>query len=233
MQLSVNGSRRLINASDEPFFMDIKMGDVMRSKVISFMLILCLLAVAGCGRSMPDDGNTGQSVADSSEDAAQPEEPEVFPVTPEEVTETIETVEYSHDNLYLSVDIPDGWDYQIRTVEEMAKEDGLALCAIKFWHKEYPETVFTLDYETFFGICGTGVTIEEFAWENGLHGYRYTEEIEDTLWLTITLRNPADDTDSGTYCIMASPELAVWDILQPEFEEILASVWVGTVVRRK
>lgn len=212
----------------------------MCSKVISFLLVLlCLSFVIGCGRSMPEDGNAGQPVTDSSEDVAQPEESaagnapdtslvEEQPVNaPEEVTETTETVEYSHDNLYLSVDMPNGWDYRVKTAEEMAKEDGLALCAIEFWAKDYPETVFTLDYETSFGICGTGVTIEEFAWENGLCGYRYTEEIEDTLWLTITLRNP-DDTDSGTYCIMASPELAVWDVIQPEFEEILASVWVGS-----
>lgn len=227
---------------------DIKGKKHMRIKVISFLLaILCLSFAAGCGRSMAEDGNTGQSVTNSSEDAAQPEAspvtpeegasgnaPETMPVqeqpvaAPEEVTETVETVEYSHDALYLSIDIPDGWDYQIRTVEELEKYDGMALCAIEFWSKDYPETVFTLDYETAFGICGTGVTIEEFTWENGLHGYRYTEEIEDTLWLTMTLRNPDNDTDSGTYCIMACPALSVWDVIQPEFEEIAASVWVGS-----
>lgn len=129
--------------------------------------------------------------------------------------------------MYLSVDIPNGWEYEIKTAEEMAMEDGVVTCAIDFWSAEFPDTVFELEYQTFFGMCGTGVTIEEFTLENGLSGYRYTETIEDTLWLTITLSNPSDNLSGGTYLISASPELTVWDTIQSEFEQILNSVWVG------
>lgn len=108
----------------------------------------------------------------------------------------------------------------------------MTICAVEFWKEDYPKTVFTLSYESFFGICGTGVTIEEFTQENGISGYRYTEEIEDTLWLNMTFRNPEDVDEEGvhkgTYCIMASPKLSEWDVIEPEFEEIAETIWVGS-----
>lgn len=226
--------------------------------IVSMLVILGILLMAGCGRDENENGNAGQTVTDAPEAGGTENASETSAVgekpldtqeeraagnaseIPTEDGENAagnapedaaagggETVEYSHDEQYMSVTLPDGWDYQIKTAEEMEKEDGLSLCAIVFWQEDYPETRFTLSYETFFGICGTGVTIEEFAWENGLSGYRYTEEIEDTLWLTITLHNKQEDTDSGTYCIIAGPALSVWDEIETEFEEILASVWVG------
>lgn len=209
---------------------------------------VCMMALTGCGSGAqgaesnetsvtePDapaeSGNTGEA-AENAEPAegSQPAE-NTEPAESNEPAENAETVEYSHEDIYLSLTIPDGWDYKVKTAEEMEKYDGLTICTVEFWPKAYPETVFTLSYETFFGICGTGVTQEEFAWESGISGWRYTEEIEDTLWLTMTFINPQDDTRdgeklSGTYCLMASPKLAVWDEIQPEFEEIVESIWVG------
>ncbi|MCM1253707.1 MAG: hypothetical protein NC321_12875 [Clostridium sp.] len=143
-----------------------------------------------------------------------------------------ETVEYSYEDIYLSIDLLPGWEFEIETAEELEKEDGSSLCAIEFWQKDYPDTVFSFSYETWFGICGTGVTIEEFTHENGIRGYRYTEEIEDTLWLNMTFRNPSENDEEGvykggTYCMMASPKLSEWDMIEAEFEEIVQSVWVG------
>ena len=148
-------------------------------------------------------------------------------------SETTEKVEYSHEDVYLSLDIPDGWDFEIKTAEEMEKYDGMTICAVEFWKEDYPETVFTLSYESSFGICGTGVMIDEFTQENGINGCCYTEEIGDTLWLTMTLRNPEDNAEEGTYkggtyCIIASPKLSEWDVIEPEFEEIVETIWVGS-----
>ena len=215
----------------------------MRKKTITFILaLICLFTmtmVTGCAREVKEDSNTVQSVSGAQEENAVQEEAAAqdgqadAPVENTEPVETAEKVEYSHEDIYLSLTIPDGWDYKIKTAEEMEKYDGTTICAVEFWEEDYPETVFTFSYESFFGICGTGVMIDEFTQENGINGCCYTEEIEDTLWLTMTFRNPKDvDEDGtykgGTYCIMASPKLSEWDIIEPEFEEIVESIWVGS-----
>lgn len=224
------------------------MRNVMHKKIITFTLALVcfftMTTAAGCAREAKEDSNTGEAAAalegqadavveNAPTDSSSEEQLPAEPVEKVEPSETTEKVEYSHEDIYLSLDIPDGWDYKIKTAEEMEKYDGMTVCAVEFWQEDYPETVFTLSYESFFGICGTGVTIEEFTQENGISGYRYTEEIEDTLWLDMTFHNPEDDAEEGiykggTYCIMASPKLSEWNVIEPEFEEITESIWVGS-----
>ncbi len=208
----------------------------MRKKTITFITALVFLftmtTITGCTREVNADGNTTQSGSGMQEENAE-EQVEAEPVENTEPSETTEKVEYSHEDIYLSLDIPNGWDYKIKTAEELEKYDGTTICAVEFWQEDYPETVFTFSYESFFGICGTGVTEEEFTQENGISGYRYTEEIEDTLWLNMIFRNPEDVDEEGVYkggiyCIMASPKLSEWDIIEPEFEEIVESIWVGS-----
>lgn len=231
----------------------------MRKKIITFISALVFLftmtTITGCTRDVKEDSNTVQSASDTQEDAAAQDgqadtvagnmkentpadssaegQLAAEPVENTEPSETTEEVEYSHEDIDLSLAIPDGWAYEIKTAEEMEKYDGMSVCAVEFWKEDYPETVFTLSYESFFGICGTGVTIDDFTLENGINGCCYTEEIEDTLWLTMTFRNPKDVAEDGTYkggtyCIMASPKLSEWDVIEPEFEEIVESIWVGS-----
>lgn len=220
----------------------------MKKYSILTLAIICMSALSGCSKDAADNHSNSLSQSDISDsdisdteeattwgqDAMEHEkerDSEDIPDIPEAPLSTesdAETVEYSYQNVYLSITIPGGWDYKLRTAEDLAKEDGLTLCAIDFWPEEYPDTVFELGYEAFFGICGTGVTIEDFTLSNGLDGYRYTEIIEDTLWLTMTLNNPDNNlTGGGTYCISAAPELSIWDAVAPEFEEIVDSIWVG------
>lgn len=211
----------------------------MRKKVLSVILLLGIFTT-GCGNA--DEGNAETSEAANTSGASEISETVGITEKDVDTEETlfaldefaesessndseVETVEYSYEDLYLSVDIPNGWKYEIKTAEDMVGED--VTCAIDFWSAEFPDTVFELSYWTSFGMCGTGVTIEEFTLDNGLGGYRYTETIEDTLWLTITLSNPSNNLSGGTYLISASPELTVWDTMQSEFEQILNSVWVG------
>ena len=136
-------------------------------------------------------------------------------------------VVYRSDELYLSIGLPTDWEYQILSEEDLEKEDNLYSCAIRFWQKDYPEDIFVLGYQPSFGMCGTGVTIEELKLENGITGWRYTEELDSSLWLTITLNNPENDVSGGAYLITASPSLEDWKVLEPAFEEILQTVWVG------
>lgn len=213
----------------------------MKQKVLSVLLLLSIF-ITGCGNVDAGNAETSEAAKASgtseisetvgiTEKDADTEETLIPSDEPAESDSSndseVETVEYSYKDLYLSVDIPNGWEYEIKTAEDMEREDGLVTCAIRFWSAEFPDTVFELGYQTMFGMCGTGVTIEEFTLDNGLSGYRYTEAIEDTLWLTITLSSPSNNLSGGTYLISASPELTVWDTLESEFEQILNSVWVG------
>lgn len=142
------------------------------------------------------------------------------------------TVEYSYQDLYLSVDIPDTWNYEIKTAEDRAKEDGLVTCSICFRPEKYADAVFELSYSsTRLGMCATGVTIEHFTLPNGISGISYTETIEDIVWMTFILNNPyenLEDRSDGTYFIQASIDISVWEEIKEEFEQVLDSVWVGT-----
>ncbi len=163
------------------------------------------------------------------------------------------TVVYEQGEVYLSLVLPDGWDYQIKTAADMEPGTDLMTCAIDFWPVTSPEAVFQLGYCPQFGICGTDLTSRELSWNSGLSGRMYTTEQwseEDFLWLTVVFDlpenrtgNPAGsdtnthhdgaDGDSsgshakGTYVILASPRLSVWEEIGPRFEQILDSVMVG------
>lgn len=89
-----------------------------------------------------------------------------------------------------------------------------------------PGPVFELGYHQRFGICGTGVTTERMELPDGRTGWRYSEimNTEQMLWLTIVFDRPEESEETGTYVLMASPELSVWEQIEPEFEGILESV---------
>lgn len=225
---------------------------IMKKYAILILALVCILLATGCGHGVQGSGDGSLPVcgyADMPEELGMLEEADMVEESvpqggqdkpaDEKGENTLgasgvsplsgEAVEYSYNDLYLSAVIPEGWDYEVKTAEDMARKDGLVVCAIDFWPEEYPDTVFELGYSSSFGICATGVTIEKFTLPGGLAGCRYTEVIEDTLWLTITLRHPDEDFAHGTYCIDASPELSVWEAVEGEFEEILDSVEVGSL----
>jgi hypothetical protein len=61
--------------------------------------------------------------------------------------------------------------YDIKTSEDIKKENGMMTCAIEFWNEDYPDDVFQLGYMTEkLGMCATGVTIENYIMENGIYG---------------------------------------------------------------
>lgn len=210
--------------------------------------ILCTFILTGCSRNFPandlsadensglpdlTDGTPIQTEQGSLEDQmgssvlSAVEDSAAYDDSPE-----CTTVEYSYQNLYLSVDIPDTWNYEIKTAEDRAKEDGLVVCSICFRPEKYADAVFELSYSSVrLGLCATGVTIEHFTLSNGISGTSYTETIEDTVWMTFILNNPyenLEDRPDGTYYIQASIDASVWDEIKEEFEQILDSVWVGT-----
>lgn len=152
-------------------------------------------------------------------------EPGNFPDENEGPSE--QTISYEYQSVYLSVSLPDTWNYRIRPAEEMQTEEDYAVCAIDFWPAAFPQAVFELAYYQSFGMCGTGVTVEEITLPGGLSGHRYKEQIEDTLWLTIIFRQENEDpSKNGCYVILPPSGLSmpVWEQVEGEFEQILQSV---------
>ena len=184
----------------------------MRRGIVLGIIVFLAVGAVGCGKKTEPEITevVQQQEADTTEDA-----------------DNGQSVVYESENWHLSLQLPDNWDYQIQSEEALEKEDGRYTCAIHFWPKDYPEEIFVLGYQTEFGMCGTGVTIEDIALDNGITGYRYIEEIENTLWLTITLTPPEWDVQGGTFLVDGSPSVEDWKILQPEFEKILQTIWVG------
>lgn len=162
-----------------------------------------------------------------AEQAEKPEEPENESEEEPEQPAPEEPVraEYGYEDVYMALDIPAGWDYEIHPREEVEQEDGLYTCSIAFWPREEPELVFELAYWPAFGMCGTGVTIEELTLKSGLTAWKYTEESDGVVWLTVALEYPQSE---GTYVFSASPEKAQWEAYEAAFLEILESVRVGT-----
>ena len=212
---------------------------ILRS-MLAVMTSICMLTA--CGNSSDPAEDTKSTDATESESMIQEEEKQTVEETDadgttlsgdrqeaagEDADSMSRNVVYRSDEFYLSIGLPTDWEYQILSEEDLEKEDNLYSCAIRFWQKDYPEDIFVLGYQAPFGMCGTGVTIDELKLENGITGWRYTEELDSSLWLTITLNHPENDVSGGTYLITASPSLKDWKVLEPAFEEILQTVWVG------
>ncbi len=229
----------------------------MKKSTVYMLGMICLMGFTGCSAQADKTGDALETDTEQN-NAAQKEQETPEAVEENEAKEDLteengagekqienepargtdpagKTVVYGQDGLYLSIDIPAGWDSEIKTKEDMEKEDGMLTCAIDFWPEEYPDTVFEFGYTPSYGICGTGVRIEEYTLPNGLGGYRYTETYnsENVLWMNITINNPFDAMSAGTYLIQGSPELSVWENIQPEFEEILETVWAGSLSGKK
>lgn len=166
----------------------------------------------------------GITVAEQAKEQ-EPEPPEEAPEQPVTAPEEPVRVEYGYEDVYMALYIPAGWDYEIHPREETEQEDGLTTCSIDFWPQEEQELVFELAYWPWFGMCGTGVTIEELTLESGLTAWKYTEESDGVVWLTVVLECPGSE---GAYVISASPEKSLWERYEPAFLDILESIAVGT-----
>ena len=147
----------------------------------------------------------------------------------EEEAESV--VIYEHEDIYLSVSLPDTWECGFKTVEDMEKEneDDRIICSIDFWPKANPEAVFSLEYCQQFGICGTGVTEERLELSSGLAGNLCYEkyQAENAMWMMFFFDRTDESQEDGIYIVEAFMELSLWEQAEPEFLKILDSVWVG------
>lgn len=172
------------------------------------------------------------AVLERAELPVQPAETEAAPAEPDEETgasgateaaDAPQRVEYAQDGVSMSLALPADWESAVWPAGAAAAECEPA-CSIDFWPKEAPELVFTLGWWPFFGMCGTGVTIEELTLENGTTAWQYTERSDGTVFLTVVF---ADTAGEGSYVIDASPTEAQWAQYADAFYSILETVACG------
>ncbi|MBQ8804611.1 MAG: hypothetical protein IJZ53_13365 [Tyzzerella sp.] len=78
------------------------------------------------------------------------------------VLENTKRVEYSYEDKYMSLEIPEGWKYSITEYSESAYAVG-----ISFWPEGYSEGKLSLQYFlSGFGVCGTGLTESDITLGN-------------------------------------------------------------------
>ncbi len=124
------------------------------------LLLLCALAACKPEEEIAGFENPGEDTAKSNDPAEKPE-----PMLVESRT----TV--SHYNISLS--IPDDWEYEI-----LKGEDNADYC-IAFWPAGETEGRIKMAYFEFFGVCGTGLTVEEIT----VGDYQAQKGTYDNHWL--------------------------------------------------
>jgi len=127
--------------------------------VLSFLL-LCALTACKPEEEITGFENHGEDTVKSND---PPEKPEPMPV------ESWTTV--SHYNISLS--IPDDWEYEILKGTENADY------CIAFWPEGETEGRIKMAYFQFFGVCGTGLTVEEIT----VGDYQAQKGSYDNHWL--------------------------------------------------
>lgn len=135
-----------------------------------------------------------------------------------------ECIEYGYDDVYMALELPADWDYEVHSREELQETNCCYTCAIDFWPREQPDLIFELAYWPSFGMCGTGVTIEELTLSDGRTAWQYTETHDGTVWLTVAF---ADTAGEGRYVIDASPTEDQWAQYADAFYSILETVACG------
>ena len=203
----------------------------MKTKSVTAGLLTAalLMLLTACGRAGAETaaqtGNAAQIGPEPrTEEAAQTQSQQA----PQETEKPESPVVYEQEGVYLAVTLPDGWEYAIRTAQDMDQKDDGMQCAIDFWPESSPEAVFSFGYQPQkFGICGTEAAVEPFTLQNGITGTMYTGLPGDSFWLTVIYKTAEHRDDGGTYLIMASPGAAVWETTEEEFLRIRDSVQVG------
>lgn len=125
------------------------------------------------------------------------------------------------DGPALSLTLPADWDFELRPYDAAADNPK---AAIDFWPSADPALRFRFGWWNGFGMCGTGVTIEELTLSDGRTAWQYTETHDGTVWLTVVF---ADTAGEGRYVIDASPTEAQWAQYADALRAILETAECG------
>ncbi len=158
---------------------------------------------------------------------AQTEIPAESVLSAEETT----TVKYSSRYMNMSIELPDGWGYEIIQSGISEEEPDLTMelepFGIRFWPEESPEAEFKLFYNPDgIGLCGTGITSESVSFDSGLSALKNTETYQSgEKWVLYIF-----DNVPGTYSLEYMLPSNMAEEYEPKLDKILESVKLGTEV---
>ena len=171
----------------------------MKKIVVLMLMLVLLLSLVSCVAAESIDADNDEATAEIN-------------VENTDNTEKTEHVSYNRGYVDMSLLLPDGWAY-----ETGETGDGYG---ITFWHEGTPDKSITVQFTVkFYGICGTGVTIEEISiGEENYSANRYTEH--DGSWFMI-------DILDSPYHIFNNADADWWAEYGAEAMEILETLKIG------
>lgn len=124
------------------------------------------------------------------------------------------TVEYEYGYANMRLELPAGWDYEIRAYQEGADAFG-----IHFWPAEQPDGKLQLEfYPGGFGVCGTGLEEKQVQLKNGLRAFQGTYDGREA-WSFLSFRDLP-----GSYVAWMAGTDAWWDSYGSQAMEIIRSI---------
>lgn len=115
----------------------------------------------------------------------------------------------------ISLAIPENWRYEINEGEKHSPIFGITL-----YHKSSPENTLSIEFNTAFGVCGTGLKTEDIS----ISDYKASKGIYDgnPTWDYIVFK----DTP-GKYVIYNNTDGAWWNLYGEEAMEILDTIKIA------
>lgn len=98
--------------------------------------------------------------------------------TTEETTQGPVVAEYKDSYVNMKMEIPESWEYRYEE-EKGYSGDTVYAFGITMWPEESKTTEFKMQYHIRFSMCGTGVTVDELSFDNGLEAISYSEIMYD------------------------------------------------------
>lgn len=200
-------------------------------QVAAIALTMCL-CLSGCGvnkasaeeaTSDVTEATTAPEEDTSSDETGKDDAPMVSETdTEEHMEEAAGRVFVTHDGIELSLALPSGWSHRICSYEECAELDGMMLFGISFWPDADPEMELSYGYYEQYGLCGTGVTIEEIPLDSGIKVWKYTEVYnnENRMWMNIIPEFPGWTFQDGSCVMGCFVPLDLWSNYEDAIMEI-------------
>jgi len=125
---------------------------------------------------------------------------------------------YSFETVSMSLELPAGWEYEIKAYTE-----GGSLYGLVFWPKEEPSLSLYLAYHANgIGICGTCVTCSDIQFPQGLTATACVEQSSGSYWFFLIF-NQGDNK----YAVECATTPALWAEYEDQIMSILDTAALG------